>query len=92
MGVLAKYVQEEGGAGRKNHLKIHFEFPNLAHLHFFTLMCTYCVNLYNLVCPNLLVTACQGHIKEVFVLPKLLERRAELVLKIIPPKTEFFCW
>ena len=33
MGVLAKDVQEEGGAGRENHLKINFEFPNLAHLH-----------------------------------------------------------
>ena len=32
MGVLAKYVQEEGGAGRKNHLKTHFvNFVNLTH-------------------------------------------------------------
>ena len=31
MGVLAKDVEEEGGAGRENHLKTHFKFVNLAH-------------------------------------------------------------
>ena len=88
MGVVAKYVEEEGGAGRKNHLRIYFRSVNFAHLTLNGLLCD-----YDLVSLNLLVIiACQGDIKEVFVLPQLLERRAELVLKVIPPKTKLFCW
>ena len=94
MGVLTKYVQEEGGAGRENHLNINLVIIlNLTHFTCFLLWCLLLsFHLCDLVCLNLLVTACQGHIKEVLVLPQLLERRAELVLKVIPPKTEFFCW
>ena len=38
MGVLAKYVEEEWGAGRENHLEINFEFLNLAHFNSFILV------------------------------------------------------